>query len=152
MMNFFNGSQKLTPDPRSLPLLSEVSQPRFDFVVRHHVVGGEQTFLRKDYDPPMQPGAALEQILPQSSDSDSSVQVGTTEAVTQRAQGFRDLFPIGIAQFFHPFSKAGMEIDPHSLPVKVFVWPDARALRTSVLTAWKARSACFPVTPYSCRA
>ena len=78
-------------------LHSKASQPGFDFVVRHHVVGGEQTFLRKEHDPPVQPGAALEQIPPQPPDSDSSMQVGTTETVGQRAQRFRNLPPLVVA-------------------------------------------------------
>ena len=83
----------------------------------------------------MQPGATFKQILPEPPDSDASVQVRTTEAVAQRAQGFRNLFPVGTAQFFHPLPQAGMKINFHSLPVKAFVRPEARALRTSAFTA-----------------
>ena len=133
-------------------LHSETAQPPFDLVVRHHVVGSEQAFLRKEHDSPVQSGPALEQILPQPPDSDSGVQVGTTETVGQHPKRFRNLLPLGGAQFLHPLPQAGMEIDPHSFPVKVFVRPEAFALRTAALTAWKARSACFSFTPYSCSA
>ena len=121
--------------PVQKPRHSEVSQPRFDFVVRHHVVGGEQTFLGKEDDPPVQPGAALEQILPQPPDADTGVQVRLTEAVAQRPQGFRNTLAVGGAQLLHPLPQAGMEIDFHSLPVNAFVCLDALALRTSALTA-----------------
>ena len=100
----------------------------------------------------MQPGAALEQIVPQPPDADASVQVGTPEAVGQRAQGFRNLLALIVAQFSDPLPQAGMQIYFHSLPVNGFVRPAARALRTSVFTAFTARSACFSLTPYSCRA
>jgi len=133
-------------------IISEASEPRFDFVARPQVESGEQTFIRKKYDPPMQPGAALEQILPQPPDSNASVKMRTTEAIAQRAQGFRNLFPFVVAQFAHPLPKAGMETDPHSLPVNGFVCPEARALRTSALTVRTARSACFSLMSYSYRA
>lgn len=86
---------------------SEVSQPGFEIVVRHHVVGGEQTFLRKEYNPPLPPGAALEQILPQPPDANARVQVRRPEAVSQRAQRLCHLFPVGGAQLFHPLRQAG---------------------------------------------
>ena len=62
--------------------------------------------------------------------------MGTTKAVGPRAQGFRNLLPVGSGQFPHALPKARMEIDPHSLPVKGFARPAARALRTSAFTAW----------------
>ncbi len=107
--------------PGRRPLDSEVSQPSFDFAVRHHVVGGEPTFPGKKYDLPVQPGPALEQFLPQPPGTDTGVQVRTTEAVAQRPQGFRNLLPVGGAQRLHPLLQAGVEIDSHSLPVNAVV-------------------------------
>ena len=58
-----------------------------------------------------------------------------TEPVRQRTQGFQNLIPVGRVQFLHPLLQAGVEVDPHSLPVKGRAWPDARALLTSAFTA-----------------
>ena len=62
-------------------------------------------------------------------------QINLSEAVDQRTQRFSNLIPVGGAQFHHALAKAEVEVDPHNLPVKGFDWPEARALRTSVLTA-----------------
>ena len=83
----------------------------------------------------MQSGATLEQILAEPPDTKAGVQVRTPKTIGQRAQGFGNLLPLGDAQFLHPLPQAGMEIDPHSLPVNGFVRPAARALRTSAFTA-----------------
>ena len=114
---------------------SKTSQPGFDFIVRHHVVRGEQTLLREEHDSPAQPGATLEQIFPQPPNSQAGVQVGTPETVGEHTQRFRNLIPICRAQFRHAPPQAGVEIDPHSLPVKGLVLPEARAPRTSAFTA-----------------
>ena len=137
---------------RLFPAQSEGPQPGFEFIVCHHVVGRQHTFFRQENDPPVQTGAALEQILSKPPNSEPGMQVGVAKAIGQCAQGFRNLFLFRGAQFPHALPKAWMKIDSHSLPLKGFVWPDARALRTSVFTAWNARSACFSVMPYSCRA
>lgn len=100
----------------------------------HHIVGGEQPFFRKENDSPMQPGPAFEQILPQSSDSQASMQMGTPEAAGQRPQGFRNLLPFRGAQSFRPLPQAGMEVDPHRRPVNGLVRLDALALRTAAFT------------------
>ena len=77
--------------------------------------------------------------------------MGFPEAPGQRPQRLRNVFPLSGAQFFHALSKARVKVDPHSLPLKAFVWPAARALRTSDLTDLYARSACLSLMPYSCK-
>ena len=117
--------------------------------MRHHIVSGEQSLLCKEKHPPLQPRAALEQILPQSPNAKARVQVGVAEAIAQRPQGRGDTLAFFRAQFLDPTLKPGMKINPHSLPVNGLVRPDFRAPRTSDFTALYARSACSSVTPYS---
>ena len=99
----------------------------------------------------MQARATLEQIFPQPPDSQARIQMRMAEAGGQRVQGFRNFLPVGGAWFLGALPKAGVKVKPHSLPVKGLVWPDFLARRTSVFTAWQARSACFSLAPYSCR-
>ena len=146
------GKARLSHARFNSPLRSKAPQPGFDFVVGHHVISGEKAFLGKKHDPPMQTSAALEQILAEPPDSEAGVPVGKTEALGQRNQAFRNLFPVGRAQLPRPLSQAGMDIDPHSLPVKGRVCLEARAFRTSAFTVFHARSACFSSMPYSCSA
>ncbi len=110
---------------------SEASQPCFDFVVSHHVIGGKPSLLGKEHDAPMQSGPALKQILPESPDSDACMKVRTSEAVAQRPQRFLNLLVVDVADFLHPLEQAWMEVNFHNLPLKAFVCPEALALRTS---------------------
>ena len=101
----------------------------------HEVVRGQQALLGKEHNPPLQPGSAFKQILPQPPDPQSRMLVGTPKTTRQRSQRLRDLFPLGGAQFRGMLPQTRMECNSHSLPVKGLDWPAFRAARTSAFTA-----------------
>jgi len=115
--------------------ISKPAQPCFDLIVGHHVIGREHRFLHQENDSPVKSGATFEQIFTQSPDSQTGVQVGGAEAVGQSLQCRRNLIAVSGTEFRYPFPQVRMDIDFHSLPVKGFVWPDARASRTADFTA-----------------
>ena len=119
--------------------VSEATQPGLDFVVGHHVIGGEQALFRKENNPPLQPRPALKQILPEKSDSKSRMVVsrmvvGISEALRQCAQRRGNLLPLGAGEPGDALPQATMEFEPHSLPVKGLDCPAFLAAWTSAFT------------------
>ena len=131
--------------------LLKTTQPRLHFVVRHDVVRAEHAFLRVENDAPLQSGAALEQAFPQPPDSQPGMAVRLPETILKRAKRRRDFIPLSPAELRRAFSQARMQFDPHSFPANGFIAPAARAFLISAFTALCAFTACFSVTPYSCR-
>ena len=58
-----------------------------------------------------------------------------TEAVAEGTQASRNLGSIGTVKLRHALEQARMQVDFHKVPVKGLVCREARALRTSLLTA-----------------
>ena len=100
----------------------------------HHVVGGEQSFLGKKYDSPVQTGAALEQVFAQSSNAKAGMEVRTAKPIGERAEAIRNLPPIVRGEFLHTLLEARVEIDLHRVPVKGFVRREACDFLTSAFT------------------
>ncbi len=103
--------------------------------MRHDVVSGQQALLGKEHNPPLQPGSAFKQVLPQPPDPQSRMLVGIPKTIRQRSQRLRDLLPLGGAQFRGMLPQTRMECNFHSLPVNGLDWPAFRAARTSAFTA-----------------
>ena len=102
--------------------------------MRHHIVRRKQTFLGEENDSPVESRAALEEVFTESSYAQTCMKMGMAEAIAQGLERGGDMLPFGIAQFGHALTKARVEVNPHNLPVKVLLCPEARALRTSALT------------------
>ena len=102
-------------------------------------------------DAPVQSGAALEQAFPQPPDSQAGMAVRLAETILKRTERRRYFIPLSPAELRRAFSQARMQFDPHSFPVNGFIAPAARAFLISAFTVLSAFSACFSVTPYSCK-
>jgi hypothetical protein len=115
----------------------------------HHVVGSDKSLLSEKDDSQVESGAAFEQVFPQASDAQSRVQMRRPKALSKRHEGVRHRISLGDPQFPGALLKSRMKVNSHNLPENGLVWPDTLADLTSALTALKARSACFSLTPYS---
>jgi len=100
-----------------------------------NIVSGDEALFGEEDDAPMKAGAAFEQAFSQATDAQAGVVMGLAEAVLKGAEGLGNQAAIRDAEFRGGLAKSGMEVNPHSLPVKGLDWPDALADLTSVLTA-----------------
>ncbi len=95
---------------------SEAPQPRFDFLVSHHIVGSEQSLLGKKHNPPLPPRPAFKEILPQPSNPQPRMLVRISETIRHCLQRRGNLLAPGGAEFGRALPQPRVKVNPHSLP------------------------------------